>query len=666
MIWLFALFVSLLATPVIAQTTLPDRLDPAYLLDELSVRTPSPRTVSGAKTGIIVRVNPALVKLAVGVPLADKSRQVGVLRHNRVTAYFVEGELILAAEDPERIKETAGLLDARPGRTLSFSPERTRKAPPILAQRVHLGAKETAGGGAFARLAKEAPGRFDGVYEVSSPTALATLETALETHLKGEVMVAINWLFEPTTLENEILLEGFTAAGTGFVNAFDMPYLNGSGVAQVGVTGAWHLLKAAGILDSDNFAVGPSRMALAVVDQGFHDSVDVRNPEHNGAPVNTPGTRTCTGGFLCPWHGSNIAEIMAARLGNARAVAGPAGPVADSVILQSIDGYESWSLLGWIAGIADSVTGGPRVANMSFSYSIPFMWSWSTAIYDVGIATLESAGTLVVASAGNDGIDIDAIMCPGSDLSDCQETMRRIPCELKGVICVGAIGNNNVLVTSFSAVGAAPGTAGQDGDTVDIFAPGVSILSGADPTSTTAPLVDAPVQTVSGTSEAAPLVAGVAALIAAADPTLTVDELRDRLLLNASTNEADLPPGTTPDPLLVRWLNAERPVQFTLRQRFQGTDFAPRVEIATPRAGLGTPIIGLNTPVPIIARVVDVEDGIPCCAPQWMVDGAPRPDLVGSSVAITFTEDRNYEIGVSISDSAGQTDSDVITVRARP
>jgi subtilisin family serine protease len=532
-------------------------------------------------------------------------------------------------------------------------------------QRLHLGSKKPAGGDVFARLAREAPGRFDGVYEVSSPAALATLETALTTHLNGEVMVAINWLFEPITLENEILLEGFTAAGTGFVNAFDLPYLNGAGAARVGVTNAWHLLKAAGILDSDNFAVAPSRMTLAVVDQGFHDAVDLRNPVHNGAPVNTAGTRNC-GGSPCPWHGSNVAEIMAARLGNVRAVAGPAGPVADSVILQSLDGYESWSLLGWIAGVADSVTGGPRVANMSFSYSVPFLWIWSTAIYDVGIATLEGAGTLVVAAAGNDGIDIDAIMCPGSQLSDCQETMRRIPCELKGVVCVGAIGNNDVLITGFSAVGAVPGTAGQDGDTVDIYAPGVSILSGADPVSTTGPLIDAPVQTVSGTSEAAPLVAGVAALIAAADPTLTVDELRDRLLLNASTNEADLPPGMTPDPLLVRWLNAERPVQFTLRQRFQGTDFAPRVELVTPRAGVGIPLVGLGTPVPVIARVVDVEDGISCCAPQWTVDGTPRPDLVGASVAITFTEDRNYEIGVSITDSAGQTDSDIITVRARP
>ncbi len=665
MLRIVILFLALVAVPAAAQNRL-ERMDPSRLLDDFGIRKPAPRPAPATSKGIVVRINPALAKLAGGVALADKTRTVGVLQHGQTTAYFVEGELILAADDARLIEDTATGLRARADSKLSLDPPRTRSARAIQLQRVRIDPARRSDGAVFKRLASEAPGRFDGVYEVSSPAALATLETALATHLDGQVMVGINWIFQPDTLENEILVEGFNTAGTGFVNAFDVPYLNGDGVARIGVTNAWHLLKAAGILDSDNFAVGASRLTLATVDQGFHGSVDLRNPQHNGAPVNTPGTGTCTGGFACPWHGSNVSEIMAARLGNVRAMAGPAGPVTEQMILQSVDGYESWSLLGWIAGIAESVTGAPRVANMSFSGDVPFLWIWSTAVLDAGIATLEGVGTLVVSSAGNDGMDIDQITCPQSSLSDCQETMRRIPCELRGVVCVGAIGRNDVTITAFSAVGALPGTAGQDGDTVDIYAPGVSIIAGADPVSTAGILADAPVQTVSGTSEASPLVAGVAALIAAANPTMSVDELRDRLLLNASTNDSDLPAGTVPNPRLIRWLNAERPVRFTLRQRFQGTDFAPRVEIVSPRAGFGTPIVALGTPVTVTARPVDVEDGIGCCTPQWTVDGTPRPDLVGASVAITFADDRNYEIGVSITDSAGQTDSDTMTVRARP
>ena len=661
----FTLFLIVLYGPALAQSELLGRFEPQRMLDDLGIATSARPPAKEARSGILFRINPELQALAKGKPLPDKAQRIGIVRHNRVTSFFVERELILVSEQADLIEKTTKALGATPGKRLAFNPVRTRRAPPVLMQRIRLDKYRKADTSIFRTLEKESDGRFDGVYEVSSAEALATLEAALTTHLDSAVSVGINWIFEPVTLENEILLEGFNGAGTGFVNAFDLPYLNGDGVAQIGVTHAWHLLKAAGVLDEDNFAVPPSRVTVGVVDQGFHSAVDVRNPEFNGAPVNTAGSFGCSGGGACPWHGSNVAEAMTARLGNVRAVAGPAGPVADRVILQSIDGFQTWSLLGWIAGVAESATGGPRVANMSFSNDVDYLWIWSTAALDIGIATLEAAGTLVVASAGNDGADIDQFFCPETQLSDCSETTRRIPCELKGVVCVGAIGNNDVQISGFSAVGALPGSPGQDGDTVDIFAPGQSILVGADPSSTTGPVIDGPAQGASGTSFSAPVTAGVAALIAAADPSLSVADLRSRLLANASTNETDLPVGQLPDPLLIRWLNAERPVRFTLRQRFPNSDFAPRAEIVVPRAGIGKPVLDMLTDIPFTVRAVDVEDGIGCCTPQWSVDGVLRSDLVGTTVSINFDEERDYVIGVSVTDSGGQSDSDELTIRAR-
>ncbi|RAP42745.1 hypothetical protein BYZ73_03525 [Rhodovulum viride] len=654
-----------LAGTAAAQGDDPGRLDPAALIEKFSIALSEPEDRTRPVLRPALRIEPALERRAEDLrpgPL----RAAGLVRSGAVAAGFVLGELILVADSPAAAEAAAARIGTPIGAPLRLTVG-TPEGRTLSLLRVRLDPRRAPDDAVFDRVEAASPHRFTRVYEVSSEAARDTLTAALDLQLAGEVSVGLNWIFEPVALDNEILLEGVTPAGAGFVNPFDLPYLNGEGAARIGVTGAWHLLKAAGLLDDTGRAMAASRIPLAVIDQGFHDALDLSMPEIRGAAAGRPGDRACAGGAVCPWHGSHVAEIMAAPVGNMRAVAGPAGPVAGPVELQTLDGFESWSLLAWIADrTAPDAAAVPRVVNMSFAATVPDLWAWSTVALDLGIAALDRAGTLAVAAAGNDRADIDAVRCVEGVPGACHETARRVPCELTGVVCVGALGQDDVRIAEFSAVGAMPGTPGQDGDSIDIYAPGVAILAGADPGAGTSPPAQGWTQALSGSSVAAPLVAGVAALIAAADPGLGADALRGLLLNGAWSGATDLPPGQAPDPRLGRFLNAERPVRLALAARFAGTDFPPLVEIVRPRPGLGMPAVQMGSKLDVEARSVDVEEGIGCCAPRWTVDGLARPDLSGPRVGIVLEQNRSYEIGVTVTDGAGQTASDTMTVRARP
>jgi len=129
--------------------------------------------------------------------------------------------------------------------------------------------------------------------------------------------------------------------------------------------------------------------------------------------------------------------------------------------------------------------------------------SWGTmaksrALEDV-IRKAGEEGILIVAAAGNASSDNDAKPhYPGSY-------------DLNNVISVAALNRNDEL-TTFSNFGAT---------SVDIAAPGQQIVS---------TWLEHGYQEKQGTSMATPFVSGVAALILAANPGISIDELRTRLL----------------------------------------------------------------------------------------------------------------------------------------
>lgn len=166
-------------------------------------------------------------------------------------------------------------------------------------------------------------------------------------------------------------------------------------------------------------------------------------------------------------HGSHVAGIIAA-LNNGLGVVG-AGPAADLYAVKVLNRNGSGLLSDVISGIQWSVANGMKVVNMSLGTSQDIQ-----SMHDAVIAA-HNAGVIVVAAAGNSG---GAVIFPAA---------------YPEAIAVGATDKNN-LIASFSS----------RGPEVDLVAPGVSIFSTYKGTN---------YATLSGTSMAAPHVAGSAALV---------------------------------------------------------------------------------------------------------------------------------------------------------
>jgi len=109
-------------------------------------------------------------------------------------------------------------------------------------------------------------------------------------------------------------------------------------------------------------------------------------------------------------------------------------------------------------------------------------------------------GSLIIASAGNNRIN--------------SNDARRYPAQHPRVLSVGATERDSQKIASFSSYG----------KTVDVFAPGVDILS------TT---FNNQYRSYNGTSYSAPLIAGVAALVKTRFPDISPDALRQQLRLSS-------------------------------------------------------------------------------------------------------------------------------------
>ena len=212
------------------------------------------------------------------------------------------------------------------------------------------------------------------------------------------------------------------------------------------------------------------------------------------------GTSDCNG------HGTHVAGTVAgARAGVAKAVR----PVAVRVLDCTGSGATSGVIAGldWAAG--DHPPGTPAVANLSLGGP-------ANANLDAAVQGLINDGVTVVAAAGNDNVDA----CTAS------------PARAGAALTVGATDRNDARA-SFSNYGTC----------VDLFAPGVGIDSDWY-TSTTA------TASLSGTSMAAPHVAGVAALLLSLQPVLTPALLTEQLLSSATTDVVGNPGAASPNRLL--------------------------------------------------------------------------------------------------------------------
>jgi subtilisin family serine protease len=194
-------------------------------------------------------------------------------------------------------------------------------------------------------------------------------------------------------------------------------------------------------------------------------------------------------------HGTHAAGIAAARGNDGIGVAGVAWQ-ARLIALRGLNAAGMGAASDIAAAIAYANERGARVLNASLGAA-----ALSQAIAD---AIADAPNMLVVAAAGNDGLDLD----PGG--------VNEFPCEVAqpNVLCVAATDSSDARA-SFSNFG---------GAAVDLAAPGQSILS-------TTP--GAMYSYADGTSFAAPFAAGAAALVLAANPAASTAQVRAALLAGA-------------------------------------------------------------------------------------------------------------------------------------
>ncbi len=196
----------------------------------------------------------------------------------------------------------------------------------------------------------------------------------------------------------------------------------------------------------------------------------------------------------CHGHGTHVAGTAAgATVGVA-----PGASVVP-VRVASCTGSVSWSTaiagLDWIASQKKANPSVPMVANMSLGGSL------STSLNDAVTRTVQ-AGVVVAVSAGNSGVDA------------CNQSPASTP---------------NALTTGATESNDSKAAYSNWGSCVDLFAPGSSINSALFSSNTGYSLK-------SGTSMAAPHVAGVAALILSGYPAYTPNQVRSSMLAGATAN----------------------------------------------------------------------------------------------------------------------------------
>lgn len=253
-------------------------------------------------------------------------------------------------------------------------------------------------------------------------------------------------------------------------------------IPAINIPKAWEITK------------GSNSVCIAVIDSGIYRT----HPDLINADIRQGWDYIFNG--YCDWdsngHGTNVTGIIGAETNNYRGIACVNWDVA--IIPLRVLSYDGTGYVSdTIEAIYDAADIGCDVINISLGSS-----SYSYA-EDLAVSYAISKGSIVVASAGNDG-----------------DASYTYPASYDGVISVGSI-DRNLSVSSFS----------QRNNKVDVTAPGEFVFT----TSYWYKDINySDYAYVSGTSFSAPYVSGIAALMSAVKPSITAEEFMEKIKLTST------------------------------------------------------------------------------------------------------------------------------------
>lgn len=229
-----------------------------------------------------------------------------------------------------------------------------------------------------------------------------------------------------------------------------------------------------------------------------------------------------------PMHGTHVSGIIGAIRGNGKGMDGICDNVRIMMIRCVPNGDEHDKDIA--LGIRYAVDNGARVINMSFGKNLSPEKPW----VDSAVKYAESKGVLLIHAAGNDNADVDTVdNFPNAHFRHSTYTA-------SNWITVGA-SSDPLAEPGFNSYTASFSNYGKD--EVDVFAPGTRIYS-------TVP--GSKYENLQGTSMAAPVVTGVAALILEFYPNLSAQQVKYCIEKSAVAPPGKVKlPGTEDHPVMV-------------------------------------------------------------------------------------------------------------------